>query len=198
MQQQNSLMNQLQPDIQPLSSEQQQQVVDETQVCIKRAELLLAIHIKPVEINFTLKGRAAGMYRVKHHGSRFFGREHREIRYNPYIFSKYFDDNVKTTIPHEVAHYVSDMIYGLKNIRPHGKEWKTIMQTFGADASVTANYDLSGIPQRKKSLYSYQCNCREHQLGPVRHNKIKNNRGQYYCKHCKQTLLFKQADTELA
>ncbi len=191
-------MNQPTSIIQPLSTELQQQVVDETYACIKRAEQLLDIQTKPVEINFTLKGRSAGMYRIKHHGSRFFGREQREIRYNPYIFSKYFEDNFKTTIPHEVAHFVSDIIYGLKNIKPHGNEWKTIMQVFGANASVTADYDLSGIPQRKKSLYTYQCGCREHRLGSVRHNRIKKNRGQYYCRFCKKILQFKQLATKTA
>jgi SprT protein len=174
--------------IQPLSAEQQQQVIERTNVYIERAKDLLDIKIKPVEINFNLKGRAAGMYRVY----RQIYRQKREIRYNSYIFSKYYDDNFSTTIPHEVAHYASDLIYGLKNIRPHGREWKEIMQVFGADASVTADYDLSGIPLRSRTLYTYQCSCREHQLSSVRHNRINRNRGHYYCSYCKSTLRFKE------
>jgi SprT protein len=166
--------------ITPLSSEQQQQVVDQTHIYIKQASDLFNLKNKPVEITFTLKGRATGMYRISCYK--------REIRYNPYIFSKYFEDNFNTTIPHEVAHYASDIIYGLKNIKPHGKEWKLIMRAFGADSTVTANYDLSGIPLKKQTLYTYQCSCREHQLSSIRHNRIKKNRGQYYCRLCKQKL----------
>lgn len=173
--------------IQPLTVAQQQQVIAETQFYIRQAEQALKIKSKPVEISFNLKGRSAGMYRVYRH--RF--RQNREIRYNSHIFSKYFDDNFATTIPHEVAHYISDIIYGLKNIKPHGREWKEIMQLFGANPAVTANYDLSGIPLKKRTLYNYLCDCREHQLSAIRHNRIKNNRGRYYCNHCKSYLRFK-------
>lgn len=180
--------------IQPLSVAQQQRVIAQTHVYIRQAEQLLNIKSKPLEISFNLKGRSAGMYRVYRH--RF--RQRREIRYNSHIFSKYFADNFTTTVPHEVAHYVSDIVYGLKNIKPHGREWKEIMQLFGANASVTANYDLSGIPLKKRTLYSYQCNCREHQLSAIRHNRIKNNRSHYYCSYCKSGLRFKEQSTKAA
>lgn len=134
------------------------------------------------------------MYRVH----RQFFRQRREIRYNPYIFAKYFADNFATTIPHEVAHYVSDIVYGLKNIKPHGKEWKEIMRLFDADASVTADYDLAGIPLKKQTMYTYKCDCRDHQLGAVRHNRIRKNRGQYFCRYCKSTLRFKDQSIKAA
>jgi len=174
--------------IHPLNNEKQQLVIQETQAYIKQAADLFKVKNVTVDITFNLKGRAAGMYRVK----RKIFSHNREIRYNPYIFSKYFDDNFKTTIPHEVAHYISDLIYGLRNIKPHGREWKEIMQAFGADATVTAAYDLTGIPQRSKTLYTYQCSCREHQIGAIRHNRIEKKGGTYICSLCKQTLYFKQ------
>jgi len=174
--------------IHPLNNEKQQLVIQETQAYIKQAADLFKVKNATVDITFNLKGRAAGMYRVK----RKIFSHNREIRYNPYIFSKYFDDNFKTTIPHEVAHYISDLIYGLRNIKPHGREWKEIMQAFGADATVTAAYDLTGIPQRSKTLYTYQCSCREHQIGAIRHNRIEKKGGTYICSLCKQTLHFKQ------
>ena len=175
----------------PLSAEQQQQVIYKTRAYIEQATTLFNLKDKSVEISFDLKGRSSGMYRIKYAKGRIFMRQQREIRYNPYIFSKYFEDNYATTIPHEVAHYVTDIIYGLKNIKPHGKEWKAVMHAFDADASVTANYDLSGIPLKQHSLFTYQCECREHQLTSIRHNKIKKRRYQYYCNYCKQTLKFK-------
>jgi len=187
-------MNQAVSITAPLSTEQQQDVVNKTHAYIKQASDLFNLKDKTVEITFDLKGRAAGMYRVKYCKSRIFMRQQREIRYNPFIFSKYFEDNYATTIPHEVAHYVTDIIYGLKNIKPHGKEWKAVMHAFEADASVTANYDLSGIPLKKQSLFTYQCDCREHQLSSIRHNKIKKRQYQYSCNNCKQTLHYKQQE----
>ncbi len=185
-------MNQAANIITPLSCKQQQQVVDKTQDYIKQAADLFSLKNKRVEITFDLKGRAAGMYRIKYSKGRIFRQQQREIRYNPYIFSKYFEDNYLTTIPHEVAHYVTDIIYGLKNIKPHGKEWKAVMHAFEADASVTANYDLSGVPLKKQSLFTYRCDCRDHQLSTTRHNKIRQRRYRYYCNFCKQPLHYKQ------
>jgi SprT protein len=188
-------MRQPSATISPLSIENRQTVIEETRACINKASELFDLDDKAVDIHFNLKGRAAGMYRVKKGNGLLFSRRLREIRYNPYIFSKYFDDNIATTVPHEVAHFVTDIIYGLKNIKPHGKEWKAVMHAFGADASVTASYDLTGIPQKRMSSYTYRCDCREHQLSSIRHNKIIKNRCQYYCNYCKQTLHYRQEDS---
>ncbi len=185
-------MNQAIAIIPPLSSEQQQLVIEQTHLYIEQAVDLFNIKNNDIEINFNLRGRSAGMYRVSRQKGWHFVQLKREIRYNSFIFSKYFDDNFSTTIPHEVAHYISDILYGLKNIKPHGNEWKTIMQAFGANAAVTADYDLSGIPLKKQSLYTYHCQCREHQLSAIRHNKIKKRHYRYYCNFCKQALQFKQ------
>ena len=171
--------------IEPLSEQQQQLVIAQTHHYIELAAQLFGIKTKAIEINFKLKGKAAGMYRTRGR----FGKVKREIRYNTFIFAKYFEDNLNTTVPHEVAHYVSDIAYGLKNIKPHGAEWKNIMAAFGADASVTADYDLSGIPRRKITTHTYLCQCRVHELGPVRHKRISSGRNQYYCRYCKQVLV---------
>ncbi len=168
--------------IQPLSSERRQQVIARTNFYIEQARTLFNIKQSPIEISFNLKGRTAGMYRVK--------QRQREIRYNAYIFSKFFEDNINVTVPHEVAHFVTDILYGLNKIKPHGVEWKEVMKAFEADASVTANFDLSGIPLTTLPLYRYNCDCQEHQLTSIRHNKINKRRYQYYCNVCKQLLRY--------
>ena len=183
-------MEDLTHTIQPITQEQQIKISEETHHYIKQAVSLFEIKTKPVEITFDLKGRASGMYRVY--------RNKREIRYNPHIFSKYFEDNFNSTIPHEVAHYITDIIYGLSNIRPHGKEWKAVMHAFNADASVTSNYDLSGIPLKKQTLFTYHCNCQDHQISSIRHNRVKRNRGKYYCVKCKHILRWKNPANKAA
>lgn len=172
----------------PLSEEQQRQVIAATQHYIRKAVELFRIRNKKLDIRFNLKGRSAGMYRVSQTGRGLFRTARREIRYNPYIFARYFEDNLESTVPHEVAHYISDLVYGLKNIKPHGGEWKQIMRAFDADASVTASYDLSEIPQRRMRYYRYYCTCREHSLSAIRHNRVRYKRFSYYCNYCKQPL----------
>jgi SprT protein len=183
--------------IQPLSDDLKQQVVEETKRYIRLAEQLFDIKMKPVEIVFNLKGRAAGMYRVSQRDLRKLSlhrNRYREIRYNPYIFARYYEDNLNVTVPHEVAHFVTDIIHGLKNIKPHGKEWKQVMATFGADASVTADYDLTGIPKKKMRSFTYRCLCGDRQLSAIRHNKIIKRQYRYHCKICKQTLQLKDGN----
>lgn len=168
-------------DIQPIDRQQQGSVIEKTHYYIEKASKIYQCRFELVIVDFDLKGRAAGMYQRK--------REKTVIRYNPYLFAKYFVDNFKTTIPHEVAHYIADMMF--KNIRPHGKEWREIMLAFDADASRTCDYDLEGIPIRVHQRYIYRCPCMTHEITSRRHNKIQKNRARYHCKKCNQILTLK-------
>lgn len=167
--------------IQPIDVYQQQQVRAATKDYLQRANRLFQRDFAPIEIVFDLTGRSAGMYRVRGQA--------RWIRYNPYLFAKYFDDNVQSTVPHEVAHYVTDVLFGLRNIRPHGQEWRAVMRAFGADDSVTCSYELTGVPQRRQARYEYRCRCQSHQLSAQRHNKIRSGRARYYCRCCGDALI---------
>lgn len=119
----------------------------------------------------------------------------RLIRYNPHIFAKYFAESLAQTVPHEVAHYVTDLIHGLRGVRPHGPEWRGIAQALGASPRATGNYDLGGIPLRRQSLYDYRCACAQHRLGVRRHNRIQRGEGGYLCRRCRVALVFCGGDT---
>ena len=159
---------------------QQQQVISETQRTILRAAEYYNIKLPSIPVLFDLSGRAAGMYRVR--GSQ------RVIRYNPAIFALYFDDNLANTVVHEVAHYVTDSLYGLRKIKPHGKEWKHAMQALGAAPEVTCRYDLGGLQLRRQQRYPYQCDCTRHALSSVRHNRINLGKARYHCRQCGSML----------
>ena len=166
--------------IDPISPYQQQQVVSETERYISIASAFFDRNIPAIPILFDLKGRAAGMYKSR------LGT--RQIRFNPYLFTKYFQDNLNDTVPHEVAHYITDVIYGLKRIRPHGEEWQAIMQLFGIEAQRTHSFDLQGIPQRQQKRFTYQCGCKLYQLTTRRHNLIQKGERRYLCRSCKGEL----------
>lgn len=168
--------------IAPIPENLQQQVIQQTRHFIKIASDYYDRSFNEIPVLFDLKGRAAGMYRVR--------AGQRVIRYNPYIFAKYYSDNLNETIPHEVAHYVTDVLYGLPSIRPHGVEWKSVMQLFGVRANRTANYDLAGLPKRQHQLFNYSCDCRTFELTSRRHNKILRGIGQYQCRDCGGKLTF--------
>jgi len=165
-----------------ISPPEQERVIEETSRYIELAAEYYERSFKTIPVLFDLSGRAAGMYRVKN--------GQRVIRYNPYVFAKYFSDNFNETIPHEVAHYVTDILFGLKKIRPHGSEWKSVMQAFGVAANRTASYDLSGLPVRQHQMFIYHCGCQDYELTSRRHNKILRGSGHYLCRECGGKLLF--------
>ncbi len=166
--------------VKPIDNVQRQHVVERTLDYIRRGGDHFDITIEPIEVQFDLRGRTAGMYKVQ--GS------HRVIRYNPHIFTKFFDENVTVTVPHEAAHYIADMVYGMANIRPHGGEWKSIMKLFDADPSRTCDFDLSGIPRRIHQRFDYKCQCNKHKLTSRRRNQILDGKKKYYCCKCKTEL----------
>jgi len=164
----------------PINATQQQQVTEETLRFIRMGETLFDRPFSDIPVLFDLRGRASGMYRVR-------GRE-RRIRYNPWLFARYYENCMASTVPHEVAHYLSDVVYGLRNIRPHGREWRAIMAAFGADASVTADYSLDGIPLRRTRKHGYRCACDIHWLGALRDRRVRSGAARYRCRRCGEPL----------
>ena len=166
--------------IEPISDIQKTHVEAATASYIKLAAGLYDRKFDPIPVHFDLKGKCAGMYEVR-------GRS-RRIRYNPWLFAKYYEESLSNTVVHEVAHYLVDCIYGLGRVKPHGNEWKSIMLDFGARPKATGDYDLTGIPMRQYTKYAYKCGCRTHQLTSVRHKRIVQRGYQYRCQYCQSFI----------
>ena len=174
------------PVVEPIGPSAQREVINVTHEYIHLGATLFEINLATIPIRFDLKGKCAGMYRSSGKG--------KIIRYNPYVFAKYYEDNLRNTVPHEVAHYVAHCIYGKRPIKPHGKEWQNIMHHFHCQPTVTTNYDLTGIPLRRQQTFCYSCECDQHQLSLIRHRKITQHKAQYFCKKCKSILVRKHDD----
>ncbi|MCC6208923.1 MAG: SprT-like domain-containing protein [Gammaproteobacteria bacterium] len=166
--------------VEPIDMAQQATVVEATHAWIARAGALYGRRFEPVPVLFDLKGRASGMYRVQ--------RGMRVIRYNPWLFARYPDDSLAVTVPHEVAHYIVDRLFGLRRVRPHGREWRSVMKDFGVEPTATTHYDLDGIPMRRQRRYPYRCDCLTHQLSTRRHNLILRGTTSYQCRRCGSLL----------
>jgi len=168
--------------IEPIDSHRREQVVRATAACLARAEALFGRRFPAIPVVFDLRGRSAGMYRVRG-GVRC-------IRYNPYIFAKHFADGLSQTVPHEVAHYVTDLLYGLRQVRPHGREWREVMCRLGAEPRATGRYDLDGVPLRVQRRFAYRCGCGEHRLSTRRHGAVCRGEARYVCRSCRCELRF--------
>jgi SprT protein len=168
--------------IEPIDEHQRQQVLDRTEHFIVSAEEVLERRFDRIPVRFDLRGTTAGMFRA--HGRQ------REIRFNPWIFAKYWEVNLEGTVPHEVAHYVVHEVYGFGRVKPHGDEWRALMHYFDADPEVTFKLDLEDIPQRRQRTHPYRCGCRDHDVSTTRHNRMLKGQGTYLCRYCSERLVY--------
>lgn len=162
--------------VMPINEAVQNEIITLVDYYIDRANHIFDKNFSPINVAFDLKGRAAGMYKVI--------RSQRVIRFNPYHFAKHHEENMSETIPHEVAHYITDMVYGIRNIRPHGKQWKDLMLKFGVEPKRTYSYSLDGIPTRIHKRHNYSCGCMQFEITTRRHNKIQQKKAEYSCRQC--------------
>jgi SprT protein len=180
--------------VQPINEVLKQKIIVEVQRYVDIAATLYHMTFEPVDVLFDIKGRAAGIYHSSNRAFKSFMpylmRKRCYIRFNPWLFAKYPDDSWTNTIPHEVAHYISDCRYGLNNIKPHGVEWCQIMRDFGANPIVRGDYSLDGIPVRRLRRYVYRCACRHVELTSIRHRRVQGGGQQYRCRHCSDSLVF--------
>lgn len=146
------------------------------------AATVTGVDLAPVPVLFDLAGRSAGQ---------FIGRsDHCRIRYNPWIFARYFTENLATTVPHEVAHYAVYRAWPGRRVRPHGPEWQGIMRALDVEPAVTFDLDLSGLPRRQQRRHRYHCGCKEHELSTTRHNRVRAGRARYACLQCRRELQY--------
>lgn len=137
------------------------------------------VALQPVDIRFDLRGKAAGMVRFVSPGVPV-------IRYNRTLLEKYGDSFIRQTVPHEVAHVVVAARYPYRTA-PHGQEWRSVMEFFGAEPSRCHAYQIDGTGVRRLARFGYRCGCREHQLTSIRRNRIARGE-RYYCRHCGELL----------
>lgn len=168
--------------VQPIGDVEQRQVAEMTETYLCHAEAIFSRRFDRVPVLFDLKGRTAGMFKI-------IGRQ-RLIRYNPWIFGKYFEENLRDTVPHEVAHFIVHEVYPRRGTRPHGREWRNLMAQFGAHPGVTFDLDLDGVPQRTQRSHRYHCGCQVHEVSSTRHNRVQRRKVHYHCCSCAGRLVY--------
>jgi SprT protein len=157
----------------------QQQALTRTRELLEEAAHWLGVTIPPVEIRFDQRGRAAGQ-------ARFGLRTPWVIRYNPILLAENPREFIAETVPHEVAHVAAFARYS-DHIRPHGREWQAIMRHLGAEPRRCHDYDVTATSHRKVRRFDYHCDCRDHQLTSIRHNRVLAGQT-YICRSCAQPL----------
>lgn len=154
------------------------QLQNHVMACLRRHlaqanQLLQTNYLEPT-ITYRKKGSIAGTA----HFTRW------EIQLNCTLLCENGTPFIEEVVPHELAHLLVFKKYG--RVKPHGQEWKQMMSTIlGKIPKTTHNFSIP------KTNYLYICDCQEHYLSKVRHNKISRNNAQYICKRCGKILTLK-------
>ena len=162
--------------------------------CLALAEKYYHQKFEYQSIQINLKGRAAGQ--IRYQNTRSPSANLPLLRFNPYLLKKYGQEFIDQVVPHECAHLVVYVVHGFtslgRRIRPHGSEWKAVMQgLYQLEPKVTHNFEVQR-KQREHYIYLCQCHKLEHSLSVIRHNKVLRGQAKYLCKHCKEGISYKE------
>lgn len=129
-------------------------------------------------VRFDLTGRAAGQWRLR--------KNTETLRFNPEAFALEWDQHFPETVAHEVAHSLVYRTCGTRRVRPHGPEWKRLMQGMGfPNPRITHSTTLT---TRRMRQYHYACACGPQPLSARRHFLINKRGYRYQCRQCGQWL----------
>lgn len=120
----------------------------------------------PIEIRYDLRGKAAGMAGwERKRGAKVY-----YLRFNREAINNYWDDQVKQTVPHEVAHLVA-WAHPRLGAENHNWQWSMIDRKLGGTGERCHRMKLT--PGRKVTRYLYLTNRgREVSIGPKHHKAL--------------------------
>lgn len=151
-------------------------VVAAVKLYINKANVTYNREFKIPEIHYNVTGTSAG----KAWSGKWV------VGFNPILLKENLKAFMNRTVPHEIAHLITDAVY---NIRGHGPAWRGVMFGFGhRNPTRCHNYNTSNCAARVIKRYKYKCDCgRPHNLTAIKHNRINNGRS-YICRSCRSQL----------
>lgn len=131
-----------------LSKELQAKVVAKLKECIAIAEAKYERKFEMPEIRWDIKNTDGGRANYREY----------LVRFNLILCVENEQKFLDTTVPHEFGHLVNYIVnYDAcvkegRKLRPHGKEWKAVMEVLKTPPKVTHSYDCTSIqkPKRRK------------------------------------------------
>lgn len=167
-----------------ITTEMKAKVQTRIDECMQIIKAKYKVDMPQPTIQFDLKGTSAGTA------------DYRKwvIQINPVFLKNNFEDMLYETVPHELAHLATHVIYPEAHKRtwntkrrPHGAEWQSIMRSMGVEPQRTHNYDLTDVIKPKAGSVFIQCSAckRKFVLGAKRAERFKEVPHAFKCK-CRQ------------
>lgn len=165
----------------------EKQITQRVEECFIIAEKFFGRNLRRCSITFE-KCSPLGYYNPNNH----------TLNFNPLYYSQNMERFLYEVVPHEVAHAVDKMVYGLQssgqNQIHHGRTWKYIMTAvfkLPPDRCCTLKDDFVKPVQRIRNHFLYSCSCagKQHSLSSVVHNRIRSG-WKYTCNRCRSQLSF--------
>lgn len=136
-------------------------------------------------IAYELSGTVAGRATYASH----------QIDLNYILLQRETEDMVNDTVPHEVAHLITGIVYpetkGSRNCKgsPHGPEWQSVMRVLGVNPSRCHTLDVSDLKRvtSRSRVIRYMCsNCKSTvRLSQKHHEKLKMKPDAFWHSGCK-------------
>ena len=98
----------------------------------------------------------------------------------------HLEDMLNQTLPHEIAHIISYLIYGRCGIG-HNHHWRNVMRVLNVVPRRCHAYSLVNVKTRTRGKYNYNCKCKTHVVGSTIHNRILLGTV-YTCRTCRTAL----------
>ena len=161
--------------------------------CLEMAASYFSRDIPEIPVLFDLTGKTGGMfsYRQNKETGRCYDLQ---FRFNRILARENLSEYLNNICPHEVAHYITYLIWGAK-VEPHGAEWTQVMvEVFQIRADRCHQLDTSRSVKRE---FLYRCGCegKRFRLSTKRHNRMVQRKAFYSCRTCDQVVVFlREAD----
>lgn len=157
-----------------MSVEIHQLIIKRVAQCLLIAENSLQRQFPVPTILFNQRGKIAGAARLQIN----------QLRFNPILLSDNLDAFLHEVVPHEVCHLLVYQMFG--KVRPHGKEWQTLMYNlFQLEGKTYHKMDISKV---QGATFTYRCICGPVDLSLRRHNKVIKEKVHYHCRRCGERL----------
>ena len=81
-----------------------------------------------------------------------------KIEINPdFLKNGHLEEMINQTLPHELAHLISQKVYGRIIGGGHGRVWKSVMIRLGLRPDRCHDYSLEGVKTRRKAKFAAKC-----------------------------------------